>query len=109
MSKIEGYRPHVCIADYTLKWFPKKYERYFLKGNAREKKIAQENVVTLHIFKESILLDDDCKFVNEELKISHLKRVLARYRFKYSEENVYLLRNVKVHSSSLANYSIDKD
>ena len=102
----EGYKPNVCIADYTIKFFPTKYARLF-KGSESEQKFAKKHLSVIHVFKESILLNDDKQFVNDELKISHLKRLLARKGLKYDKENTYLLRNLKIHSYSKATYTID--
>lgn len=104
----KDYRPNVCIADYTIKYFPSKYEKLLL-GTAEEKKYASKYVESLHIFKESILLNDDSQFVNEELKLSHLKRVLPRYGVKYNENNTYVLRNLKIHHFSKAMYTVNQE
>jgi hypothetical protein len=54
------------------------------------------------------LLNDESQFVNDELKISHLKRVLQRRGVKYSEDNTYVLRNLKIHSHSKATYTVNQ-
>ncbi len=102
----DDYKPNVCIADYTIKYFPTKYERMLL-GTDKEKKFAVKHVKSIHVFKESILLNDDGQFVNDELKISHLKRVLKRRGVKYSEDNTYVLRNLNIHSQSKATYTVN--
>jgi hypothetical protein len=104
----KGYVPNVCIADYTIKYFPKKYEQKLL-GTEKEKEFASKFVKSIHVLKESILLNDESQFVNESLRISHLKRLLGRRNIKYSEEYTYVLRNLKIHSHSKAMYSVHKE
>ncbi len=102
----DDYKPNVCIADYTIKYFPSKYEKKLL-GTKKEKEFASKHIVSIHVFKEPILLNDDGHFVSEELKISHLKRLLQRRNIKYSEDDTYLLRNLKVYSQSKATYTVN--
>lgn len=103
----KGYVPNVCIADYTIKYFPKKYEQKLL-GTEKEKEYAIKFVKSLHVMRESILLNDENEFVNKDLKISHLTRLLGRKNIKYSEEFIYILRNLRIHSSVKAMYSVHK-
>ena len=100
------YKPNVCIADYTIKYFPTKYEKMLL-GTDKEKEFASKYIKSIHVFKESILLNDDGQFVSEDLKISHLKRLLQRRGIKYSQDDTYLLRNLKVCSQSKATYTVN--
>tara|TARA_R110001592_G_scaffold66268_6_gene203283 strand:+ start:749 stop:1102 length:354 start_codon:yes stop_codon:yes gene_type:complete len=104
----KGYVPNVCIADYTIKYFPNKYKEKLL-GTDKEKEHATKFVESVHVLKESILLNDKSQFVNEQLKISHLKRLLGRRNIKYSEDFTYVLRNLKIHSHSKAMYSVHKE
>tara|TARA_B100000768_G_C11241107_1_gene359572 strand:- start:1024 stop:1377 length:354 start_codon:yes stop_codon:yes gene_type:complete len=101
----KGYKPNVCIADYTIKYFPTKYKQKLL-GTDKEKAYASKFVKSIHVLKESILLNDDSQFVNNDLKLSHLRRVLGRRNIKYSKDNTYLLRNLKIHSHSKATYTV---
>ena len=103
----DDYKPNVCIADYTIKYFPTKYEKMLL-GTDKERAFASKYIKSIHVFKESILLNDESQFVNDELKISHLKRVLQRRGIKYSEDNTYVLRNLKIHSHSKATYTVNQ-
>ncbi len=103
----DNYKPNVCIADYTIKYFPSKYEKMLL-GSDKERAFASKYIKSIHVFKESILLNDESQFVNDELKISHLKRLLIRRGLKYSEDNTYVLRNLKIHSHSKATYTVNQ-
>jgi len=100
------YRPNVCIADYTIKYFPAKYKQKML-GTKKEKDFASKFVRSIHVFKESILLNDEGQFVNEDLKRSHVRRVLKRRGVSYSEDFIYLLRNLNIHSQSKATYTLN--
>lgn len=102
-----GYKPRVVISDYTIKWFPRKFINYMKNGNKAEKKKALESVEQFRFKNESIVLNEKNLFINEKLKGEHLQRIFNRYKLKYNpEQNIYLLRNVKVISESKASYEI---
>lgn len=99
------YKPRVVLGGFTIKWFPKKYSR-LMKGNKRERKKAMEYVKVHHFRNESIALNNQDQWCNEQMKKAHLKKLFKRYNIKYSEEDIHLLRNVKVMSESKATYYV---
>ena len=100
------YKPRVIIGSYTIKWFPAKYRNLMLSKNKKEVEFAMKSINVSHFDNESILLNKKGDFVNAKLKESHLIRLFKRYGLKYSNENIYLLRNLKIKSETKANYYV---
>lgn len=101
-----GYRPRVVIGSYTIKWFPKKYAEFLKSKDAERVKHAMKHVQEKRFTNESIAVNNKDQWPNEMMRDHHIKRLFNRYGIKYSEDNIYLLRDIEVKSESKANYEV---
>ena len=101
-----GYRPRVVIGDYTIKWFPKKYAEFLKSKDKARVEHALQYVKEKRFTNESIAVNNQNQWPNEQMRDHHVKRMFNRHGLKYSEDNIYLLREINVKSESKANYEV---
>lgn len=105
-----GYKPNVCLASFTVKYFNKKHEAKIRSDRKDiQKKAIEEHVKSFFVNIYPLVLDDKLEHPTEKLKQKDLKAVWKFMNIKDKfEEQVIVLRDIKVQSSSKINYEFDE-
>jgi hypothetical protein len=102
-----NYKPRVVLGDFTIKYFPRKYKDFLLSKEPSKKKLAMESIKSVRAKNRSIPLNNKDQYPNEDIMKSHVGRLFTEIKVKFDwDENIYLLRDVKVKSETTSTYYV---
>jgi hypothetical protein len=102
-------RPYVCISDFTVKLFPKKYaNRLKSKSPAVRNEAIRKYAESFELKNYPITLSDDGTFPTKKTKRRVLKSAFM-YARKKDDFDKYIVRieNIKVKTKSKVNYEFN--
>jgi hypothetical protein len=104
-----GYKPRVCIANFTFICYPKSIHKDLKSKNKWRVEQAMKKVKTVECELYPIVLDDENNFPTKKLKQS-LKKLVWREKELKGDADDYkmVLRNLEVKSESRICYKFDE-